>query len=76
MYKIVVTAKGQVVIPSQLRRSFGIKKGTQICMYEIDGAIVMKSITDEYIQKMVGVTGTNGKLLKALMQQKAREREL
>jgi AbrB family looped-hinge helix DNA binding protein len=76
MDKAVVTVKGQVVIPSKLRRRFGIKKGTQVYVYERDGAIVIKPITDEYIQNMAGASGTKGKLLKALMQEKAKEREL
>ena len=76
MDRSVVTVKGQVVIPSKLRRKFGIKKGTQVYLYERDGEIVIKPITDEYIQKMAGMTGTKGKLLKALMEEKAKEREL
>ena len=76
MDRSVVTVKGQVVIPSRLRRRFGIKKGTQVYLYERDGEIVIKPITDEYIQKMAGITGTKGKLLKALMGEKAKEREL
>lgn len=76
MDKSVVTLKGQVVIPSKLRRKFGIKKGTQVYLYERDGEIVIKPITDEYIRRMAGIAGTKGKLLKALMEEKAREREL
>jgi AbrB family looped-hinge helix DNA binding protein len=76
MDKAVVTVKGQVVIPSKLRRRFGIKKGTQVFLYEKDDAIVIKPITDDYIQKTAGTTGTKGKLLKALMDEKAKEREL
>lgn len=76
MDRSVVTVKGQVVIPSRLRRKFGIKKGTQVYLYEREGEIVIKPITDEYIQKMAGMTGTKGKLLKALMEEKAKEREL
>ncbi|MBI2999275.1 MAG: AbrB/MazE/SpoVT family DNA-binding domain-containing protein [Candidatus Binatia bacterium] len=76
MDRSVVTVKGQVVIPSKLRRKFGIKKGTQVYLYERNGEIVIKPITDEYIQKMAGMAGTKGKLLKALMEEKAKEREL
>lgn len=74
MEKTVVTVKGQVVIPSGLRRKFGIKKGTQVYLYERDGEIVIKSITDEYIRRMAGFVGTKGKLLKALIVEKAKER--
>jgi AbrB family looped-hinge helix DNA binding protein len=76
MDKAVVTVKGQIVIPSKLRRKFGIKKGTQVYVYERDGEIVIKPITDEYIRNMAGMAGTKGKLLKALMEEKAKEREL
>jgi AbrB family looped-hinge helix DNA binding protein len=76
MEKALVTVKGQIVIPSKLRRKFGIKKGTQVSLYERDGEIVIKPITDEYIRSMAGMTGTKGKLLKALKEEKAKERAL
>ncbi|HWP60171.1 MAG TPA: AbrB/MazE/SpoVT family DNA-binding domain-containing protein [Candidatus Acidoferrales bacterium] len=76
MDKSVVTVKGQIVIPSKLRRKFGIKKGTQVYLYERDGEIVIKPITDEYLRSMAGISGTKGRLLQALMQDKAKEREL
>ena len=76
MEKAVVTVKGQIVIPSKLRRKFGIKKGTQVSLYEKDGEIVIKPITDEYIRSMAGMAGTQGKLLKALREEKAKERAL
>jgi AbrB family looped-hinge helix DNA binding protein len=76
MDKAIVTVKGQVVIPSRFRRKFGIKKGTQVSLFERDGEIVIKPITDEYIRSMAGITGTKGKLLKALKEEKAKERAL
>jgi len=76
MDKAVVTVKGQVVIPSRLRRKFGIKKGTQVSLFERDGEIVIKPITDDYIRSMAGITGTKGRLLKALKEEKAKERAL
>ena len=76
MDKSVVTVKGQVVIPSKLRRKFGIKKGTQVHLYERDGEIVIRPNTDEYIKSLAGITGTKGKLLKALLKEKEKEREL
>jgi AbrB family looped-hinge helix DNA binding protein len=76
MERASVTTKGQVVIPSKLRRKFGIKKGTQVLVYEKDGDIIVKPITDEYIENMAGITGTKGKLLKALKEEKVKERLL
>jgi AbrB family looped-hinge helix DNA binding protein len=50
------TTKGQVVIPSSIRRKLGIKTGTRI-QVEIDessGHIILKPITREYIERMAG----------------------
>ena len=38
------------------------------------GEIVVRPITDEYIESMAGMTGTKGKLLRALNEEKAKER--
>jgi AbrB family looped-hinge helix DNA binding protein len=74
MDRAVVTAKGQIVIPSKLRRKFSIKEGTQVYVYERDGEIAIRPITDDYIRNMAGMAGTEGKLLKALIAEKARRR--
>ncbi len=76
MDKRVVTVKGQVIIPSKIRRKFGIKQGTQVFIYDREGEIVIKPITDEYIRSLVGIAGTKGRLLKALKEEKAKERAL
>jgi AbrB family looped-hinge helix DNA binding protein len=76
MDKSVVTVKGQIVIPSKLRRKYGIKRGTQVYLYEWGGEIVIRPVTDEYLRSLAGIMGTKGKLLTALMEEKAKEREL
>jgi hypothetical protein len=40
------------------------------------GEIVIKPITDDYIRKMAGMAGTKGKLLKALMEEKTKQRNV
>ena len=78
MEKSVVTAKGQVVIPSKLRRKHGIKKGTKVSIFERGTEIVIQPLTDEYLRSIRGIARTWGKgnLLKTLMEEKKREREL
>ena len=78
MDKSVVTAKGQVVIPSRLRRKYGIKKGTQVSVYERGGEIILQPLTDEFIWSMAGIARKwgGGDLMKALMEEKTKEREL
>ena len=71
------TIKGQIVIPSSVRRKFGIKQGTRIEI-EVDEEhqrIILTPITREYIHSLRGKYKGRG-LLKALMAEKQREREL
>ena len=62
-----VTSKGQLVIPSRLRRKFGIKPGTRVNFYEEEDGIKIVPLTSEVIDSNIGFMKTNGKLLKALM---------
>ena len=71
-----VTSKGQIVIPARIRRKYKIKSGTMIYFREKDDKIELEPITPEIIRKNIGILGTNGKLLKALMEEKKKEREL
>lgn len=70
------TSKGQIVIPSSIRRKLGIKEGTriQIELKEQEKEIVLKPITREYIHSLRGKFRGKG-LMKALMAEKRRERE-
>ena len=73
----IVTSKGQIVIPSSIRRLLGINEGTriQIELKEDANEIVLKPITREYIHSLRGRFKGKG-LLKALMAEKKKEREL
>ena len=71
------TIKGQIVIPSSVRRKFGIKEGTRI-QIEADEKthhIILTPITREYIFSLMGKYRGKG-LMKALMEERHREREL
>lgn len=71
-----VTTKGQLVIPSKLRRKFGIKAGTRVNFYEEEDGIKLIPITPEVVKANIGFLGKEGDLLKALMEEKKKEREL
>ena len=72
----VATSKGQIVIPSAVRRKFGIKEGTriQITIDENAHEIILKPITREYVHSVRGKFKGKG-LLKALMADRKKERE-
>ena len=72
-----MTVKGQIVIPSKIRRKFGIKEGTrvQVDIDEQGHRIILTPVTRDYIQKLRGKYKSKG-LLTALAAEKKREKAL
>ena len=50
-----VTSKGQLVVPSRIRRRFGIKPGTRVNFVEEGDRIIFQPVTKEYINSFCGV---------------------
>ncbi|MBC8499901.1 MAG: AbrB/MazE/SpoVT family DNA-binding domain-containing protein [Candidatus Atribacteria bacterium] len=75
MTTTIVSAKGQIVIPSKLRRKYNIKKGVKLYIEERDGELVLKAVTSEYIQKISGILETKGKLSKLLLKERSEDEE-
>jgi AbrB family looped-hinge helix DNA binding protein len=69
------TVKGQVVIPSWLRKEFDIEEGTRALVYQEGDAIVLKPITPKHIRNLRGSMKGSG-VLKSLMEDRRHEREL
>jgi len=70
------TTKGQVVIPSSVRRKLGIKAGTRI-QVEVDegkAQIILTPITREYIHSLRGKFRGAG-LIEELEASRSRDRE-
>ena len=45
---VTSTVKGQILIPAELRKKYGIEKGTQLNVYEKEDRIIVEPITEEY----------------------------
>jgi len=75
MNKMTVTEKGQVVIPSKIRRRHKIKKGTRLCLEERGDELVIRVLSREYFGKLAGILPSKGKLSKALLEERAKDRE-
>ena len=73
----ITTSKGQVVIPSKLRRRLGIREGTyiQIDLDDLNKRLILTPVTREFIHSLRGKYKGRG-LMKALMAEKNREKEL
>jgi AbrB family looped-hinge helix DNA binding protein len=76
LMETIVTSKGQVVIPSKIRRQLGVKEGThlQIDVDESTKKIILTPITREYVHSLRGKYKGKG-LLEALMADKQREKD-
>jgi len=55
-----VKAKGQVVIPVDIRRKFQIDEGTRVAFLEEDGRLVIQPVTDDFIEGMKGILAGKG----------------
>ncbi|MEW6027032.1 MAG: AbrB/MazE/SpoVT family DNA-binding domain-containing protein [Planctomycetota bacterium] len=75
MVTTVVTAKGQIVIPSKVRNHYGIKKGTHLCIIEKKDEIVLKPLTHDYFSKMAGILQSKKSLVQELIADRARDKE-
>lgn len=50
-----VKAKGQVVIPVDIRRRFQIDEGTRVAFLEDKGRLFLQPVTDAFIAGMKGI---------------------
>ena len=53
-----------------------MKKGTKLAFIERDGTLIIQPLDKNHFLSMAGILGTDGKILKSLMEDKKREREL
>ena len=56
------TIKGQIVIPVELRRKYGIVEGTKIIVVDNGDEIILRPITHERIAKLRGSLKGTGAL--------------
>jgi AbrB family looped-hinge helix DNA binding protein len=55
-----VKAKGQVVIPVEIRRKFQIDEGTRVAFLEDAGRLFIQPVTDDFIDGMKGILAGRG----------------
>jgi len=75
MTTTIVTTKGQIVIPSKIRRRLNIKKGTKLYIEEKGDELILKAVTPAYFERIAGVLPTKGKLSKALIEEREKDKE-
>ena len=72
--KTYVSTKGQLVIPAELRRKYGIKPGTRVEIIDRGDQIVLQPITEEYVRKLRGSL-KGGNALRVLEEERRKDKE-
>lgn len=73
---VTVTSKGQLVIPSKLRKKLGIRKGTRVAVTAEGNHLILQPITPEYIHSLRGMLPEDSRALEILYEERKRDREL
>jgi len=53
-YRTVISSKGQVVVPAELRQRLGLEKGTRATWKEEKGRLVLTPITERILDEIQG----------------------
>jgi AbrB family looped-hinge helix DNA binding protein len=53
-YRTVISSKGQVVIPAELREQLGLEKGTPATWTEEKGRLVLTPLTERLLDEIQG----------------------
>jgi len=69
MVIVKFNVRGQVIIPSKLRKKYGITKGTRVSVSEgrDDGVILLRPLPDDPIKASKGMLKEETSILKALL---------
>ena len=74
MLRVIVSTGGRISIPAEIRRNLKIKKGTRLSVFEQEGRVVLQPLTRDYFEKTAGLLKTKGRLTRALLQERSKEK--
>ncbi|GBC76139.1 hypothetical protein HRbin07_00336 [bacterium HR07] len=72
---IKVSEKGQIVIPRELRKKYGITPKSEVLVTEINDKILIVPILKDPVKEARGLLKGGKSLTKALLQERQKERE-
>jgi AbrB family looped-hinge helix DNA binding protein len=56
----VVTSKGQLVIPADIRKRYRIRRGTRVRIEEVEQGILVRPMTEDAIDRLCGILEGKG----------------
>lgn len=75
METAVVTIKGQMVIPANIRRKHKIKQSTKVVVIDMPDGFMVKPLDKKYFEQFAGILPAKGKATKALLEDRRKERD-
>ncbi len=70
-----VSPKGWVVIPAELRKKYDLRPGARLVFVDYGGVIALVPAMDNPIEESAGRLKSSRSLVKALLEERARERQ-
>lgn len=68
-----ITTKGQIVIPSAIRKRLNITRATRLCIVESEGKVILQPVTEDYLDQVAGIVPSKGQMLKELLEERRQE---
>jgi AbrB family looped-hinge helix DNA binding protein len=75
MYTATLSAKGWVVIPKDLRKKLGLKKGSQVQIVECGRILALVPLPDDPVEALHGMLAGGAFLTADLLAARTRERD-
>ncbi len=60
MYKAVFSSKGQVVVPAEIRKRHGFRRGGKVVFQETPWGVMMIAIPKDPVKALIGMTAGMG----------------
>ncbi|HOG46227.1 MAG TPA: AbrB/MazE/SpoVT family DNA-binding domain-containing protein [Anaerolineae bacterium] len=75
MHTAIVSTKGWIVIPKELRDKLGLRKGARVQIVEYGRVLALVPLPDDPVQAMHGMLAAGPSLTEDLMAERAQERD-
>ncbi len=69
-----MSTKGQLVVPEDIRKKLGLRRGSKVVVIEEENGFRVKLLNKKYFMEIAGILGTKGDMLKSLLREKKLER--
>jgi AbrB family looped-hinge helix DNA binding protein len=78
VYSTTVSSRGQVVLPSGVRRKLGLRKGTRLHIVlseESDKSILLRPVNHDVVEELRGILRGKDEVLEYLEEERLKDRE-